>query len=79
MEMVVLAALLGLAIGNGLIGGTHPLITVFAEALAGGAVLAVVTHAMIPEAIEEAGSLIVLPTTAGFLAALYLALVEHSV
>jgi hypothetical protein len=49
------------------------------EAVAGGAVLSLVTHAMIPEAIEEAGSLIVLPTTAGFLAALYLALTEYSV
>ena len=34
---------------------------------------------MIPEAIEEGGSLIVLPTVAGFLAALYLALAEHFV
>lgn len=41
-------------------------------------VLALVTRAMIPEAIEEAGSLIVLPTTAGFPAALYLALTEYS-
>jgi hypothetical protein len=32
-----------------------------------------------PEEIEEAGSLIVLPTTAGFLATLYLALTEYSV
>jgi hypothetical protein len=32
---------------------------------------------MIPEAIEEAGSLIVLPTVAGFLSALYLALAEY--
>ena len=38
--------------------------------------LALVTHVMIPEAIEEAGSL---PTTAGFLTALYLALTEYSV
>jgi hypothetical protein len=52
------------------------LVTAFSEAVAGGAVLALVTHAMIPEAIDEAGSLIVLPTTAGFLAALYLALAE---
>jgi len=41
--------------------------------------LALVTHVMIPEAIEEAGSLIVLPTTAGFLTALYLALTEYPV
>ena len=73
------AGTLAAAAGNGLIGGSFPLVTVFSEAVAGGAVLALVTHAMIPEAIEEAGSLIVLPTTAGFLAALYLALAEHSV
>jgi zinc transporter ZupT len=76
---VLVAGTLAAAVGNGLIGGSFPLLTVFCEAVAGGAVLALVTHAMIPEAIEEAGSLIVLPTTAGFLAALYLALTEYSV
>jgi zinc transporter ZupT len=75
---VLVAGTLAAAAGNGLIGGSFPLLTVFSEAVAGGAVLALVTHAMIPEAIEEAGSLIVLPTTAGFLAALYLALTEYS-
>ena len=52
------------------------LIAAFAQALAGGAVLAVVVHAMIPEAIEAGGSLVVLPTVAGFIFALYLALAE---
>jgi hypothetical protein len=33
-----------------------------------------VTHAMIPEAIHDGRSLIVLPTIAGFLFALYLSL-----
>jgi hypothetical protein len=37
-------------------------------------VLALVAHAMIPEAISAAGSMVVLPTVAGFLFALYLAL-----
>jgi hypothetical protein len=37
-------------------------------------VLAVVAHAMIPESIHEGGSLVVLPTVAGFLFALWLAL-----
>jgi len=78
-SIVLVAGMAAAALGHGVIGGAHPIVTVFAEAVAGGAVLAVVTHAMIPEAIEEAGSLIVLPTTAGFLAALYLALVEHAV
>jgi hypothetical protein len=44
--------------------------------LARGAVLAVVVHAMIPEAIEVGGSLVVLPTVAGFIFALYLALAQ---
>ena len=44
-----------------------------------GAVLALVAHAMIPVALEEGGSLVVLPTVAGFLFALYLALSESFV
>jgi len=76
---VLVAGTLAAAAGNRLIGGSFPRLTVFSEAVAGGAVLALVTHVMIPEAIEEAGSLIVLPTTAGFLAALYLTLSEYSV
>ena len=48
----------------------------FAQALAGGALLAVVAHAMIPEALDEGGSLVVLPTVTGFLFALYVALDE---
>ena len=47
---------------------------VFFEAVAGGAVLALASHAMIPEAIHEGGSLVVLPTVAGFLFALFLAM-----
>ena len=76
---VLVAGMLAAAVGNTLIGSQAPLVEVFCEALAGGAVLALVAHAMIPEAIEEGGSLIVLPTVAGFLAALYLALAEHFV
>ncbi len=46
----------------------------FFQAVAGGAVLALVAHAMIPEAIHQGGSVIVLPTVAGFLFALYFAI-----
>jgi hypothetical protein len=46
------------------------------EAIAGGAVLALVAPAMIPEAIEEGGSAVVLPTVAGFLFGLYLSLAQ---
>jgi zinc transporter ZupT len=62
--------------GKLLIGSSESLMAVFSQALAGGAVLALVAHAMIPEAIDEGGSLVVLPTVAGFLFALYLALEE---
>jgi hypothetical protein len=41
---------------------------------AGGAVLALAAHAMIPVALEGGGSLVVLPALAGFLFVLYLAL-----
>jgi hypothetical protein len=46
------------------------------EAIAGGAVLALVAHAMIPEAIEDAGSAVVMPTVGGFLFGLYLSLTQ---
>jgi len=39
-------------------------------------VLALIAHAMIPEAIHDGGSLVVLPTVAGFLFTLYLAVAE---
>ena len=45
----------------------------------GGAVLALVAHATIPVALEEGGSLVALPTVAGFPLALYLALAESFV
>jgi hypothetical protein len=44
-----------------------------------GDMKALVAHAMIPVALEEGCSLVVLPTVAGFLFALYLALAESFV
>jgi zinc transporter ZupT len=73
---VLIAGMVAAALGRALLGGTDSLTAVFCQAIAGGAVLALIAHAMIPEAIDEAGSLIVLPTVAGFLAALYPALME---
>jgi hypothetical protein len=67
------------AAGKALIGSSDALTASFAQALAGGAVLALVAHAMIPVALEEGGSLVVLPTVAGFLFALYLALAKSFV
>ncbi|QEX24364.1 hypothetical protein FRZ61_43050 [Hypericibacter adhaerens] len=73
---VIVTGVIAALAGNLLLGSSQSLIQSFFQAVAGGAVLALVAHAMIPEAIEEAGSLIVLPTVAGFLFALYLALTE---
>jgi zinc transporter ZupT len=71
---VLVAGVLAAAFGKAFISSPESLVAIFCEALAGGAVLALVAHAMIPEAIHEGGSLIVLPTVAGFLFALYLSL-----
>lgn len=76
---VLVAGIVAAAIGKAFIGGNDALEAIFAQALAGGAVLALVAHAMIPVALEEGGSLVVLPTVAGFLFALYLALAESFV
>jgi CRP-like cAMP-binding protein len=71
---VVLAGIVAAATGKAFMDGSDALVAIFSQALAGGAVLALIAHAMIPEAINEGGSLVVLPTVAGFLFALYLAL-----
>jgi CRP-like cAMP-binding protein len=71
---VIFAGIVAAAAGKTFIGSSDALPAIFSQALAGGAVLALVAHAMIPEAIDEGGSLVVLPTVAGFLFALYLAL-----
>jgi zinc transporter ZupT len=71
---VLVAGVVAALAGKAFIGSSDALIAIFAQALAGGAVLALVAHAMIPVALEEGGSLVVLPTVAGFLFALYLAL-----
>ena len=76
---VLLAGVVAAAAGKAFIGSSDALTAIFAQALAGGAVLALVAHAMIPVALEEGGSLGVLPAVAGFLFALYLALAESFV
>jgi zinc transporter ZupT len=76
---VLAAGVVAAVAGKALIGSSDALAAIFAQALAGGAVLALVAHAMIPVALEEGGSLVVLPTVAGFLFALYLALSESFV
>jgi CRP-like cAMP-binding protein len=75
-SMVLVAGIVATLAGNLLIGSPDSLTAIFCQAIAGGAVLALVAHAMIPEAIHEGGSIVVLPTVGGFLFALYLALFE---
>jgi len=71
---VICAGILAAGAGKAFIGTSDAFLAIFSQAVAGGAVLGLVAHAMIPEAIAAAGSLVVLPTVAGFLFALYLAL-----
>ncbi len=73
---VLIAGMVAAAVGKLFMGGAEPGIAIFSQAVAGGAILALIAHAMIPEAIDEGGSLVVLPTVAGFLFALFLTLEE---
>jgi CRP-like cAMP-binding protein len=73
---VLAAGVVAAVAGKLLLGRSGSDIEVVAQAVAGGAILALVTHAMIPEALHKGGSAVVLPVVAGFLFALYLALVE---
>ncbi len=73
---VLAAGFVAAAVGKMFIDYPSSLTAIFCQALAGGAVLALVTHAMIPEALHEGGSVVVLPTVAGFLFAFYLSLAQ---
>jgi CRP-like cAMP-binding protein len=73
---VLAAGMVAAVAGKVLINGSDSPVAVLAQAVAGGAILALVTHAMIPEALHKGDSSVVLPVVAGFLFALYLALVE---
>jgi CRP-like cAMP-binding protein len=75
-SVTLVAGILSAVAGKVFIGSSDSLLAVFAEAMAGGSLLALVTHAMIPEALHQGGSLVVLPTVAGFLVALYLILAQ---
>jgi CRP-like cAMP-binding protein len=73
---VLVAGLVAAGLGKLLLASSDAWPALLCEAIAGGAVLALVAHAMIPEAIEEAGSAVVMPTVAGFLFGLYLSLTQ---
>ena len=76
-SITLIAGVLSAVVGKLFIGASDSLVAVFAEAMAGGSLLALVSHAMIPEALDKGGSQVVLPTVGGFLVALYLIL-SHS-
>jgi DNA-binding transcriptional LysR family regulator len=63
---VLFAGVIAAAAGKAFIGSSDALTAIFAQALAGGAVLALVAHAMIPVALEEGGSLVVLRPSPAF-------------
>jgi CRP-like cAMP-binding protein len=73
---VLAAGIVAAVLGKLLISNASGTPAVLAQAIAGGAILALVTHAMIPEALHKGGSTVVLPAVGGFLFALYLALME---
>jgi CRP-like cAMP-binding protein len=73
---VLAAGVVAAVAGKLFISNSESQLAVLAQAVAGGAILALVTHAMIPEALHKGGSAVVLPAVGGFLFALYLALLE---
>lgn len=73
---VLIAGVVAAIAGKTFISGSESMIATLAQAVAGGAILALVTHAMIPEAIHKGGSGIVLPAVGGFLFGLYLVLLQ---
>jgi CRP-like cAMP-binding protein len=73
---VLAAGIVAAVAGKMFISNSESTAAVLAQAVAGGAILALVTHAMIPEALHKGGSTVVLPAVGGFLFALYLALLE---
>ncbi len=58
------------AIGNIFFATAPPTVTAFANAIAGGGILAMLAATMMPEAYEEGGPMVGLATIAGFLSAL---------
>lgn len=73
---VLVAGVVAAVAGKMFISNAESEGAVMAQAIAGGAILALVTHAMIPEALHKGGSTVVLPAVGGFLFALYIALLE---
>ncbi len=66
---IAVASGLAALIGNLLLAGTPPFAAALANAVAAGAILAMLVDTMIPEAFEQAHDFAGLITVAGFLAA----------
>jgi zinc transporter ZupT len=65
---VLVAGFIAAGLGKAFLGSSDALSALFCQAIAGGAVLALVAHAMIHEAIKDDGLVVVvLPTVADFL------------
>jgi CRP-like cAMP-binding protein len=70
-SLVVMGGVMA-ALGNVFLADAPAQVFAFSEALAGGAILALVTQVMVPHAIEEGGRYVPLSTIAGFLTAFLL-------
>lgn len=73
---VILAGIISAILGKLFISDSESAFAIVMQAIAAGAILAMVSHAMIPEAFHKGGSASVMPVVLGFLFALYLALEE---
>lgn len=62
--------------GNALLSGASPRLIAFAESLAAGGILALLTNTMMPEAFEMGGRMVAFSTIVGFLAAFLLAMLS---
>ena len=73
---VIIAGIISAILGKMFISDTESIFAIVMQAIAAGAILAMVSHAMIPEAFHKGGAASVLPVVLGFLFALYLSLEE---
>lgn len=76
---VIIAGIISAILGKMFISDTESVFAIVMQAIAAGAILAMVSHAMIPEAFHKGGSASVMPIVFGFLFALYLSLEEAKV
>ena len=75
--IVVVASAIASFAGYAVFGQASPNIIAFVQAFAGGAVIAMLTDSMIPEAYEKGGNLVGLVTALGFAMAFGLTLLER--